>query len=284
MSEVINITTPVGRLVFGSLYRANNKDYEGNPLVVKTGPNAGQPRSEYSFGVAIPKGTEQHWNQTTWGAQIWNLAVRAWPAGQTGAPTFSWKITDGDSAVPNRKGNKPCDREGYKGHWVLGFSSDFAPKLFNANGTEVLTAPDAIKLGYYVQVNGSVRSNESVGNPGMYLNHNMVALSGFGPEIVVGVDPTSVGFGQSPLPPGASATPIGGLVSSPASTTPALPPAGAAPPAPVAVVPNPAFLAPPPPVAPARVMTAKANGATYEAMISAGWTDATLVQHGMMAA
>ena len=31
-------------------------------------------------------------------------------------------------------------------------------------------------------------------------------------------------------------------------------------------------------------MTAKAAGATYEAMIGAGWTDALLVQHGMMTA
>jgi hypothetical protein len=29
-------------------------------------------------------------------------------------------------------------------------------------------------------------------------------------------------------------------------------------------------------------MTALVNGATYEQMIAAGWTDALLVQHGMM--
>jgi len=31
-------------------------------------------------------------------------------------------------------------------------------------------------------------------------------------------------------------------------------------------------------------MLPAANGATYEQMIAAGWTDAMLIQHGMMAA
>jgi len=36
------------------------------------------------------------------------------------------------------------------------------------------------------------------------------------------------------------------------------------------------------PVAPVRQMTAAAGGHAYEAMIAQGWTDALLVQHGMM--
>ena len=31
-------------------------------------------------------------------------------------------------------------------------------------------------------------------------------------------------------------------------------------------------------------MTEKAGGATYEAMIAAGWSDELLIQHGMMVA
>jgi len=44
-------------------------------------------------------------------------------------------------------------------------------------------------------------------------------------------------------------------------------------------MPDPQFTAPPPPM---RRMTAAANGATYDAMIAQGWTDALLIQHGMM--
>ena len=38
----------------------------------------------------------------------------------------------------------------------------------------------------------------------------------------------------------------------------------------------------PPPAAPVRQMTPAAQGATYEQMIAAGWTDELLIQHGMM--
>jgi hypothetical protein len=39
-----------------------------------------------------------------------------------------------------------------------------------------------------------------------------------------------------------------------------------------------------PPAAPARQMTAKAGGATYEQLIANNWTDQLLVQHGLMVA
>jgi hypothetical protein len=76
--------------------------------------------------------------------------------------------------------------------------------------------------------------------------------------------------------------------SSPAPAAYAPPPAtAAAPPAYTGFVAAPpaAPMAPPPaPAAPVRQMTAAANGTTYEAYIAAGWTDAQLVQHGLMLA
>ena len=36
----------------------------------------------------------------------------------------------------------------------------------------------AVKLGYYIQVAGSVDANNNLQNPGVYLNHRMVALQG----------------------------------------------------------------------------------------------------------
>ena len=53
--ERTNITTPVGRLVAGSPYKGSDKDAEGRPLVVKNGPDAGKPRLDFYFAVAIPK-------------------------------------------------------------------------------------------------------------------------------------------------------------------------------------------------------------------------------------
>lgn len=294
MSTSVNLTTPVGRLVQGSLYKGQTQDAEGKPLVNKTGAATGQPRVDYFFALAIPKGTETRWATTEWGKLIWQVGHESFPQGQAQHPTFAWKITDGDSAVPNKRGRKPCDREGYPGNWVLSFSSGYAPRVFNANGTAPITEPDAVKLGYYIQVAATIAGNGSQSQPGVYLNHNMVAFAAYGPEIILGPDPAAAGFGQAPLPAGASAAPIGALgagappppaaavaaplgVTGPQYQSPAAP--VAPPPAPP-VQPNPAFVA----GLPDRTMLPAAGGATYDQMKAAGWTDALLVQHGMMAA
>lgn len=297
-----NFTTPVGRLLMGSLYKPQTTDADGKPLVVKSGPNAGQSKVTYFFALGIPKGPERHWAETEWGAKIWAVGHAAFPK-EAQTPHFAWKIVDGDSQVPNKKGNKPCDREGHRGNWVLHFASGFAPKIYNRDGTQAITEPEAVKLGYYVQVNGDVDGNGSSQNPGVFLNHNMVALAAYGEEIVVGPDPSAAGFGAAPLPAGAMAQP-------PATFNPAPPAAAPAMPAPPAasvmpqqpVMPNPAFLqvpgaapvppaiptppaAPPlPPAAPAHRMTALAGNIPYESYIAQGWTDALLVQHGYMVA
>lgn len=303
-----NFTTPVGRLLMGSLYKPQTTDADGKPLVVKSGPNTGQPKVTFFFALGIPKGTEQHWAQTEWGAKIWATGHAAFPK-EAQSPAFAWKIVDGDSQVPNKKGSKPCDREGHRGHWVLHFSSGFAPKIYNRDGTQAITGPDAVKLGYYVQVNCDVDGNDSTQNPGVFLNHVMVALSAYGTEIVVGPDPTAAGFGAAALPAGALAQPPATFNPAPPvnPTMPLLdfsklapPPAPTMPPAaPPPAAPNPAFLqvpgapvppaAPPippaaPPAPPVRQMTAKAAGASYESFISQGWNDGLLVQHGYMVA
>lgn len=319
MSNAKTILTPVGRIVQGSLYKGNDKDAEGKPLVTKSGPNAGQARLDYYFAIAIPKiPGHTHWSQTDWGQLIWATGHAAFPQAAQ-SPTFAWKVKDGDSTIPNRKGKRPCDQEGFPGHWILSFSSGFPPKIYNANGTQQILEPDAVKPGYYVQVYGTLDGNGSTTQPGVYLNHSMVAFVAHGQEIYFGPDASAVGFGQNvQLPPGASATPLPGAfnpappvpngppgyVAPPAYVPPAVPqpaaPVYAAPPAapvytppqpaaPVYVAPNPAVLAPPvpmapvaPPAAPVRRMTAKAGGHSYETLIAGGWTDVTLVQQGLM--
>lgn len=340
----VNITSPVGRIVMGDLYAPNTTDSEGKPLVVKTGPNAGQPRANYFFALAIPKQPgEQHWAQTAWGQQIWNIGHQAFPQAAQAAD-FSWKIVDGDSQQPGKlfkgkPGKKPCENEGWPGHWILKFSGGFAPKIYQqeGNGHVQVVQPDFCKPGYYVEVAFSVEGNNSQTSPGVYLNHSMVCFRAYGQEISFGPDVASAGFGAAPLPVGASMTPppsavplpalpnVPGVAPAPsyAPAAPAMPapamayappavpapvgipsipgvapaplaPAGSVPmpaapvpvaPAPIPVVPNPGFVQmPPPPPAPAKQMTAAAQGVSYEAYIAQGWTDALLVQHGMMLA
>lgn len=286
-----DILTPVGRLVSGGLYKPNTQDAEGRPLVVKNGQNAGQPRVEYVVAIAIPKGPEQHWNQTPWGQKIWQVGAAAFPQAHQ-APTFAWKVKDGDSQIPNRRGRKPCDNEGWPGHWVLFFSGGYQPKVLDAQGKNPIAEADAVKPGYYIQVFGSVSDNGSPNQPGVYLNHGAVAFSAWGKEIQMSRDYSEVGFGQGvALPPGASAQPIAAM-QAPAAPQAPVPAANYAPPqapVPTPVAPNPQFLAPPvPPAAPvappARQMTAKAAGATYQQFIDGGWNDQQLIENGYMTA
>jgi len=253
MSERVDFLTPVGRLVSGDCFKANTTDQNGNPLLIKSGPNAGQPTQNYNFGVAFDKNDVGY--PELWG-KIHAEAKRGFPqyfdaANNCILPTFAFKITDGDSAIPNTKGNKPCDRTGYPGHWVIFFSGSFAPKCFTAGGQAIITDPTAIKRGYFVRVSGSVVSNDNEQKPGVYMNYSMVELIGYGEEIQSGPDGAAV-FGGSPvttLPPGASATPLA------PSTTPANSNASA----PVNTAPAPVNTAPAPVnTAPAPVNTAPA--------------------------
>lgn len=285
MAQKVNITSPVGRIVMGSLYDPSTTDAEGKPLVVKTGPNAGQPRVNYFFALAIPKGAEPHWAHTPWGQQIWNVGNQAFPnAAQS--PAFAWKIEDGDSQIPNKNGRKPVENEGWRGHWILKFSGGFAPKVYQQEGAGYVQVmqKDFCKPGYFVEVAFSVDGNGSQSQPGVYINHSMVCFRAYGPEISFGPDVASAGFGQSALPAGASMTPPAGAIPMPqapaaapaAYAPPALPgaPVGYAPPpvpagipqipgvapaplpqggfapmpsAPVPVMPNPGFVQVPPP-------------------------------------
>jgi hypothetical protein len=282
------ILFPVGRLVMGSLVDPQTKNKEGKPLLNQDG----SARVSYFFAVAIPKNGSAAWWDTEWGKKILAVGQAAFP--QTwNSPKFSWKIIDGDSATPNEDGNVPSKREGFPGNWVVRFSSGFAPKTLVADGSAA-TPAEAIKLGHYVEVLGNVDSNGSSSKPGVYINHSMVAHSGFGPEIVVTVDASQVGFGQAALPAGASATPIAAMAAPGTPPSPGTPgtPATPTPPAPIVTQPHTAILAGPPapaappgPPAPAgRVMLPAAQGFSYESYVEKGWSDEQLIAAGMMQA
>lgn len=317
-AQKFDFLTPPGRMVWGDLYKAVTKDFEGRDLVFKTGPDAGKPRTKFDFGIAIPKVAGQHWASSEWGAKIWQ-AGHAGVSNAGQVKDFSWKVTDGDDATlppikPGKpQGKAPNQREGYPGHWVLSLSSSFAPQIVDGTNGQFtpITQADAVKAGDFIQVKGNASYNGSQGNPGVFLNHEVVCFSGYHPQgrlSTGGIDATQVGFATGAAP-GATTTPVGAAaVPGAPATTPAqppLPPAVAAPAAPAAatvVTPNASFTppvpgaaavpaapgavaAPPVPAAPpARVMLPAANGASYETFKAAGWTDEQLVQHGMMQA
>lgn len=295
-------------MVFGDVYDPETEDFDGNRMVIKNGADKGKETQLFVIGLAIPK-TAGHWgNEPGWGQAIWATGHAAFPSGEAQQPHFSWKIYDGDSTVipPKSKSKvRPCDREGWKGCWVLRLQSAFAPEIFDAlkdiDNPVPLNTPGAVLCGYVIQVVGTVKGNTGA-SPGVYLNHSAVGLRAFLPVISSrGVDvkgkfggalpagastlPAAVAIPATPAAAGAPAVPAAPV----AAAAPYVAPAAAA--APTAVVPAPGIVgiptvpaAPRPPAAPAApaapVAKAPHKGIPYESYKANGWTDEQLRADG----
>ena len=258
-----NILFPIGRLVGGSLYKTFEQDNK---------------KQKWFIAYAIKKNGESHWNQTEWGRKLFEIGAKGFPNGQTNNPSFAWKIEDGDSEIPKltKDGKtliKPCDKEGYGGHWVVNFSNGFSPILCDEHGKILIMPEDSIKWGDFIQVYASVKENGSAQSPGLYVTHTHVAFMAYGERISTKIDPTTIAFGGA-LPVGASKTPVNSNFNP--SPVAALHSILTAPPAPVPT-PYPSILKP-------KIMTALAAGNSYESFIAQNWTDELLIQHGYMQA
>lgn len=358
----IRLTSPRGRLVQGSPFKGQTTNQQGEPLVVKSGPNKGQPRTEYFVAVAFQK---SHPETMPYLETIVRHAAGCYPqffpqgvnmsAANFGCinPSFSFKIIDGDGY--DDKGKPNGEKAGFAGCWVVRYSSGFAPGIWqepNFGELDRVTDERMLPRGHFCRVNHTVDDNKSDQTAGVYINLDKIAISAdqHGAEIIQSGPTAAEAFGGStPAPAPAAAASLqpapvaaaslqpapvaaaslqpvpgaaytiealrgagwtdeqivaGGYATRSAPAPAPLPvPASSAPPAPtpaastpaVPAMPSPSSPAPvpytgympgaapaPTPAAPQRQMTAAANGATYEAMIAAGWTDAMLVQHGMM--
>lgn len=222
--------TPVGRLVQGDPFEAQTKNMQGQPLMTQSG----QPTQRYFIAVAFPKTINGQPNAEF--AALWQKLEATGRAAFPGlnpvgpwdpACRFSWKVMDGDGVDDNGKPN--ANKEGFAGHWVVKFSSSFAPRCFHAGHYaphEQIQDPKLIKRGYFVRVSGTAEGNGNAQKPGIYVNLSMVELAGQGPEIVSGPDAASI-FGGNPvaqLPAGA--TPLPMHAAQPGGLPGSLPPGG----------------------------------------------------------
>ena len=185
---MIEITSPVGRLVSGHpmISHAVVDEKTKQPKMQQDGAT---PRVDFYVGLAIPKGPEQHWNQTAWGQQIHAEALASFPNGEHAMAAFAWKIVDGDSQIPNKNMKKPCDMEGYPGHWIINASNGFAIKCYHRGQYEPsqqIQQKEAIKRGDYCRLVFTVRGNGAAppNTPGVYINPSMFELYQAGVEIV----------------------------------------------------------------------------------------------------
>lgn len=289
MSEKIEFITPVGRIIAGDPWTGQDKDALGAPLKIKFGPNAGQPTVKYYIALAILK-TDP--GLTDLFAKIMQAAAQGFPQmfdanGQCTNPQFAFKFTDGDSDVPDTKGVKPCDREGYPGHFIFRFSTGFAPRHVSQGGETDIIDKSKLKRGDYVRVAGTVIGNGSKqpSTMGIYLNMSIIEFQAFGEAIMTGPDPKAVFGGTAPaLPAGASAAPIGpaAVAAPPIPVTPATmaaPVVGGAVGLPPQPAPAPHTQILQPPSLDSR-LTPSAGVKTWAEMVTAGWTEETAMAMG----
>lgn len=235
--------TPVGRLI------------QGHPMDIKTVIDdktnlpkinkRGEEQQEVYVGIAIVKGNEQHWNQTEWGALIWAAGQAGWPQGEWQAATFAWKIIDGDSTIPNKKGKRPCDQEGMPGHWVINAKNGWVPDCFaNGNYGQQVMRKETFKCGDYVRLVITSEGNAPSQSPGVYVNLAGCELVRAGQPIVsaTSIDAQATfGSAAAVMPAGAQ---VDTNIPAPAGQQSAPPPADdiAPPPPAKEIAPQPDFL------------------------------------------
>ena len=312
-------TSPVGRLVQGDpMTPYGVTKTVGGVKQPVTDPATGKQAQAYFFAVAFDKNNPE-W-QALYG-QMWQEARAGFPHlfdPQTGAckrADFSWKVIDGDGHDQN--GQPYSDKEGFAGHYVVRFNSQFPTKCFHKgkyDPMQQIQNPQEVKRGYYVRVGLTCKPNTG-DSPGIYVNPTMLELFGYGPEIVGGANAAAV-FGQAAaptyIPQGMSAAPTmaapgmqpmapapgmqhapqpmapaPGMQHAPQPMAPApgmqqqqpMAPMTAAPGMQVAQ-PNPGFVANA--ITPQYQMTATAQGYTREQWNAQGYDDTYLINNGMM--
>lgn len=217
----VEFLTPVGRLVSGDAWKPQTTDMQGQPLKIKSGPNAGQPGQRYVLNIAVAKNDPE---LGTYYALLMKAAREAWPQFFNGAPgpdgqpqcthpQFALKLMDGDGVDGNGKPNN--QKEGHAGHWIIKTSSSYAPRCFYKDryaAQDEIKDPSLLVRGDYVRISGTLEGNNQPTKPGMYVNCGMVALWAKGTPIVSGPDAATAfgGAAAGVLPAGAFALPAAG--------------------------------------------------------------------------
>ena len=177
-----------GRIVAGHPMKANQRtDDAGKPRFKVDG----SPMLSFFVALAIPKNGTTDWKQTSWGADIYAQAQADWKNNETAMPSFSWKIVDGDSTVPNKNNVQPCTKEGYPGHWVVSIDSNFPYSCHHPDKyapIDQIKDENVIKCGDYGRMMVSVVGNGATGTNtrGIYINPQFFILDRAGDLINTG--------------------------------------------------------------------------------------------------
>ena len=160
-------TTPKGRIV------------QGHPMKMQQGEDQTKKPCVF-FAVALPKSDPETDNLVR---SIRLQARKELDDAVVDAPSFAWKLVDGDDTTPNSKGVAPKDREGHPGHMIIKFTTFLpgTPACCDKSG-QALINENQIKVGDYVRVKFSVKPHLGM-HPGLYINPEYLLLESEGEAI-----------------------------------------------------------------------------------------------------
>lgn len=216
--EAKRLVSPVGRIVWGSVYELNTRDKDGRPEPDKE-------KHRFTFGLAIRKDDPRLGEFL---AALYHQAVAGYPNNPTmkqridyqwqnfgrdlGGSGFKFKVKDGDAAL--QRTGKPDPNS--VGCFVVSYSTKLPITCSNAQNQQI--DPKTIERGYFVDVATSIAVNEKLDQTaGIFVNPSVVRFLAHGEQIMGGISIEDAFAGHAAptqLPPGASPTPVapaGGL-------------------------------------------------------------------------
>lgn len=210
--SITDLYSGTGRYVMGDMSKKGEKDMDGKPIAPED--------QEYFFGVAVPK-TDQNignlWSTLNGLAQQHygqHHGIMQQIQQGMNAPSFSWKVEDGDVAkIDSATGQSKKIPEYIAGHWILKFKTKYEFGACDMDqATRVLTEIDRaqIKRGDYIDVKFTAMPNGRLDhNAGIILYPNSVMRVGVG-DAISGAVSASTAFADR----AASAAPMGAPVGS----------------------------------------------------------------------
>ena len=273
----MDIFTPVGRIVQGSVAMQQQRDMDTNQPLLDA---QGNPVMGVFIALAFPKVLPNGQPNTEFDnfyAQLKQVAAAAWPqlfpqgaAGPCVNPRFSWKYQDGDGF--NSSGTSVAAKPGFAGNHIIRFFTSYPVRCHHegkwAAHEEIQKPEEIIKRGYWVQLLIEVKSNNATGTqvPGISLYPKVVVFIERGEEISSGINvEAAMSTRTTGWRPPASASPIptGALPAAPAVAVPAVA-------VPVAA---PAVAVPVAPAGPTVSAALAAQGVTWPMLAAQGWTE-----------
>jgi hypothetical protein len=165
-----NVISPVGRIVQGDLFEGSTNGYQNKPYGLR---QDGSVIKKWFIALAIEKNNP---DLAKFMQDLLGQARQAWPTfhgNHLDNNVFKSKIADGDAT----------DDQNMKGCVIFKLESQYPPTIFAPDCKRVITNPEEVKRGYYIQVAGSYETNGDNQKPGMKFWLQKVLFKYAGTEI-----------------------------------------------------------------------------------------------------